>query len=196
MTVTPAPADKETNIYLVNQPGATTETFLLTAEGKQTLNNSEENLEYIWYRTLNVEDKKVSSDTITGKENLMELPATKNHKWQVLLVVRDKSLDIRTLQQYNCEDQGTIHQLLAFRTRSCRGTENRLSFLGRSRKSRDHTGHPRCHGTSWLSEHDRHHLFGRRSPGCYPHGTSVHHFLTGQHHLYLPLRLQEDGGLP
>ena len=37
VTVTPAPADKETNIYLVNQPGATTETFLLTAEGKQTL---------------------------------------------------------------------------------------------------------------------------------------------------------------
>ena len=94
VTVTPAPADKETNIYLVNQPGATTETFLLTAEGKQTLNNSEENLEYIWYRTLNVEDKKVSSDTITGKENLMELPATKKSKWQVLLVVRDKSLDI------------------------------------------------------------------------------------------------------
>ena len=31
VTVTPAPADKETNIYLVNQPGATTETFLLTA---------------------------------------------------------------------------------------------------------------------------------------------------------------------
>ena len=56
VTVTPAPADKETNIYLVNQPGATTETFLLTAEGKQTLNNSEENLEYIWYRTLNVEE--------------------------------------------------------------------------------------------------------------------------------------------
>lgn len=36
----------------------------------------------------------MSSDTITGKENLMELPATKKSKWQVLLVVRDKSLDI------------------------------------------------------------------------------------------------------
>lgn len=94
VTVTPAPADKETNIYLVNQPGATATTFLLTAEGKQTLNNSKENLEYIWYRTLKVEGQKVSSDTITGKENLMELPATKKSEWQVLLVVRDKSLDI------------------------------------------------------------------------------------------------------
>lgn len=94
VTVTPAPADKETNLYLVNQPGATAETFQLTAEGKQTLNKSEENLEYIWYRTLNVEGEKVSSDTITGKENLMKLPAAKKSVWNVLLVVRDKSLDI------------------------------------------------------------------------------------------------------
>ena len=70
------------------------DTFRLVAEGKQTLNGSEDNLEYTWYRTLSIDKKEVSKDTITGKENLMELVAAKRSEWQILLVVRDKSMNL------------------------------------------------------------------------------------------------------
>ena len=70
------------------------DTFRLVAEGKQTLNGSEDNLEYTWYRTLSIDKKEVSKDTITGKENLMELVAAKKSEWRILLVVRDKSMNL------------------------------------------------------------------------------------------------------
>ena len=73
VTITPAPTDKEFNIYVVNQPGIKAETFKLTAEVTQTVNTSEDNIEYTWYRTLKVDKKTISSDTIYGQENLMEI---------------------------------------------------------------------------------------------------------------------------
>ena len=94
VTLTPAPADEEVSIYLINQPAMKADTFRLVAEGKQTLNSSEDNLEYTWYRTLSIDKKEVSKDTITGKENLMELVAAKKSEWRVLLVVRDKSMNL------------------------------------------------------------------------------------------------------
>lgn len=94
VTLTPAPANEEFSIYLINQPAMKADTFRLVAEGKQTLNGSEDNLEYTWYRTLSIDKKEVSKDTITGKENLMELVAAKRSKWQILLVVRDKSMNL------------------------------------------------------------------------------------------------------
>ena len=94
VTLTPAPANEELSIYLINQPAMKADTFRLVAEGKQTLNGSEDNLEYTWYRTLSIDKKEVSKDTITGKENLMELVAAKRSEWQILLVVRDKSMNL------------------------------------------------------------------------------------------------------
>ena len=96
VTLTPAPANEELSIYLINQPAMKADTFRLVAEGKQTLNGSEDNLEYTWYRTLSIDKKEVSKDTITGKENLMELVAAKKSEWRILLVVRDKSLTVQT----------------------------------------------------------------------------------------------------
>ena len=55
VTITPAPADEELSIYLINQPGVEADTFRLTADAKQTMNNSEDNLEYTWYRTLSID---------------------------------------------------------------------------------------------------------------------------------------------
>lgn len=94
VTLTPAPANEELSIYLINQPAMKADTFRLVAEGKQTLNGSEDNLEYTWYRTLSIDKKEVSKDTITGKENLMELVAAKKIEWRILLVVRDKSMNL------------------------------------------------------------------------------------------------------
>jgi hypothetical protein len=94
VTLTPAPANEELSIYLINQPAMKADTFRLVAEGKQTLNGSEDNLEYTWYRTLSIDKKEVSKDTITGKENLMELVAAKKFEWRILLVVRDKSMNL------------------------------------------------------------------------------------------------------
>lgn len=94
VTLTPAPANEELSIYLINQPAMKADTFRLVAEGKQTLNGSEDNLEYTWYRTLSIDKKEVSKDTITGKENLMELVAAKKSEWRILLVVRDKSMNL------------------------------------------------------------------------------------------------------
>mgnify|MGYP000874002121 FL=1 len=94
VTLTPAPANEELSIYLINHPAMKADTFRLVAEGKQTLNGSEDNLEYTWYRTLSIDKKEVSKDTITGKENLMELVAAKRSEWQILLVVRDKSMNL------------------------------------------------------------------------------------------------------
>lgn len=94
VTITPAPTDKEFNIYVVNQPGIKAETFKLTAEVTQTVNTSEDNIEYTWYRTLKVDKKTISSDTIYGQENLMEIVASKKTEWDILLVVRDKSMEL------------------------------------------------------------------------------------------------------
>ncbi len=94
VTITPAPADEELSIYLINQPGVEADTFRLTADAKQTMNNSEDNLEYTWYRTLSIDKNLISTDTITGKENLMELVPAKKSVWRVLLVVRDKSMNL------------------------------------------------------------------------------------------------------
>lgn len=94
VTITPAPANEELSIYLINQPAMEADTFRLTAEGKQTVNSSEDNLEYTWYRTLSIDKKKVSTDTIIGKENIMELVPAKKSEWKILLVVRDKSMNL------------------------------------------------------------------------------------------------------
>lgn len=94
VVITPAPADEERNIYLVNQPGVTADTFRLSAEGKQTMNSTEDNLEYVWYRTLQIDKGTPTTDTIFGKENVMELVPSKKSVWNILLVVRDKNTDL------------------------------------------------------------------------------------------------------
>ncbi len=101
VTVTPAPSSIERNLYLINQPGTKAETFVVTANATQTQGTTEDNLEYTWYRTLYIEgEKKPTRDTITGKENQMELVAQKKTTYDLLLIVRDKTTDIEYYQNF------------------------------------------------------------------------------------------------